>query len=478
MLEKRNPLSDRLAHSWTDHFPDSHLTMFAYIPSIRRLCAGAISLAVLPVQSQEVDCNNGFDDDDDIVTDCADINCATGCEDAFPCASASHLFQVVEGRDLREWVGGQWQDVDGYTPPVNPDDAVNAMGYNVQDGFIYGIRYPNHLIRVTRTGMFDLGEVTGLPTLAPYQGVAQGYHTGDFNLDGELYVSNRYQTNMWVVDVSAVAVVAVVPLTQNSGGTSVTLDMIDFAYMPSVDLFVGMRRSDTNKLRRIEPTGNVLASVTFPAGHPVNSACSTGYGATFADVNGRLYAYCNAGGTSFFKITPVGTTWDDNSLLPSELDAVSLGTGLVNMINNDGAACPLGCGLDDECCPGLDLVRLLKPMHGPSEKETERMQHRISELESELATYKKSAAVLMQNQPNPFSENCSIHYGFEDLGVRSASIAIFSLNGSLVHSYPVEVVEEGLLVIEGRSFEPGTYLYTLIADGREVDTKRMILLSE
>jgi len=29
--------------------------------------------------------------------------------------------------------------------------------------------------------------------------------------------------------------------------------------------------------------------------------------------------------------------------------------------------------------------------------------------------------------------------------------------------------------IEGNTMEPGMYLYTLIADGKEVDTKKMIL---
>lgn len=444
----------------------------------RLLPTCALLLAALWGNAQQEDnCNNGVDDDDDILTDCADFNCQAECDTAFPCMSASHLFQVVEGRDLREWVVDAWVPVATYTAPTDPDDRVNAMGYNVQDGYIYGIRYPNRLIRITRNGMWDLGAVTGLPTLAQVNGVDQGYHTGDMNLNGELYVSNRYQTNMWVVDVSSVSVVATVPLVQS--GSAETLDMLDFAYIPSAEMFVGMRVSDRNKLRRIEPDGTVWASVNINSVHPMYDACpNAGYGAAFADVSGRLYVYCNEGGTSFFKITLDNTTWDDGSLVPAELDAVSLGTGLASMTNNDGAACPLGCGLDEECCPGLELVQMMKPGSRPTAAEAQRMKDRIAELEDELAAAKDKAAVLVQNKPNPFNERCTIQYGFKDLHASSASISVFALNGTLVKTYPIEIVEQGTLVIEASTMQPGTYLYTLVADGREVDTKRMILLGD
>jgi len=81
-------------------------------------------------------------------------------------------------------------------------------------------------------------------------------------------------------------------------------------------------------------------------------------------------------------------------------------------------------------------------------------------------------ASLEQNKPNPFSEQTTIGYTLPK-GAKG-QIVFFDMNGSLLRDYSLD--GSGALVINGASFEAGMYLYSLLVNGEEVDTKRMILL--
>jgi hypothetical protein len=82
--------------------------------------------------------------------------------------------------------------------------------------------------------------------------------------------------------------------------------------------------------------------------------------------------------------------------------------------------------------------------------------------------------ILSQNIPNPFSENTSIHYSIFN-PVKEASIFIFDLQGALIKEYNNLSQNKGEIIIRGYELKPGMYFYTLMIDGTEVDTKRMIL---
>ena len=57
--------------------------------------------------------------------------------------------------------------------------------------------------------------------------------------------------------------------------------------------------------------------------------------------------------------------------------------------------------------------------------------------------------------------------------MQSAEIFIFNLQGNLLKKIPAS--HSGLVEIKGNNLNAGMYIYTLIADGQPVDTKRMIL---
>lgn len=81
---------------------------------------------------------------------------------------------------------------------------------------------------------------------------------------------------------------------------------------------------------------------------------------------------------------------------------------------------------------------------------------------------------LYQNAPNPFSQSTVIEYYVKE-SVKDARICIYNMNGSQLKSIKITENEAGSITINSRDLKAGMYLYSLIADGNLVDTKRMVL---
>jgi hypothetical protein len=86
----------------------------------------------------------------------------------------------------------------------------------------------------------------------------------------------------------------------------------------------------------------------------------------------------------------------------------------------------------------------------------------------------KEQFVLFQNQPNPFNETTLINY-VTPLEAINVSILFFNMNGELIRSFVNIPNGKQSIQINGADLKPGMYLYSLIANGNEIDTKRMIL---
>jgi len=82
--------------------------------------------------------------------------------------------------------------------------------------------------------------------------------------------------------------------------------------------------------------------------------------------------------------------------------------------------------------------------------------------------------VLYQKVPNPFSVNTKIRYQVEKSS-KNVSILILNMQGTLLKSFENLNFYEGEIQIIGNEFNPGMYYYCLIVDGKEIDTKKMIL---
>ena len=84
-----------------------------------------------------------------------------------------------------------------------------------------------------------------------------------------------------------------------------------------------------------------------------------------------------------------------------------------------------------------------------------------------------AACRLYQNSPNPFSGNTVIKYALPE-DVSDALICVFNMQGTMLSQTPVSGSSDRI-TINGSDYGPGMYIYSLIVNGREVDSKRMIL---
>lgn len=83
-------------------------------------------------------------------------------------------------------------------------------------------------------------------------------------------------------------------------------------------------------------------------------------------------------------------------------------------------------------------------------------------------------ASLSQNRPNPFRTSTTVSCTLPET-VGTAFLAVYDLNGNQKLRRNITARGNVDVVIEGNSLVAGLYLYTLVADGMEVATKRMIL---
>lgn len=82
--------------------------------------------------------------------------------------------------------------------------------------------------------------------------------------------------------------------------------------------------------------------------------------------------------------------------------------------------------------------------------------------------------VLEQNVPNPFSVATTIHFYIPDQ-TQIAYLYVYDLQGLQKKSFHITSKGRSGIIINGYELLAGMYLYTLITDGKEVDTKKMIL---
>tara|TARA_Y100000768_G_scaffold355494_1_gene309212 strand:- start:67 stop:1314 length:1248 start_codon:yes stop_codon:yes gene_type:complete len=95
--------------------------------------------------------------------------------------------------------------------------------------------------------------------------------------------------------------------------------------------------------------------------------------------------------------------------------------------------------------------------------------------EEEKALTAVSYGVLMGNSPNPFTETTKISYEIKT-EVEAAQIMIMNLNGELIESFKLAPqVGNGQVMVSGNTLNAGMYLYTLVLDGKEIATQKMIL---
>ena len=84
-------------------------------------------------------------------------------------------------------------------------------------------------------------------------------------------------------------------------------------------------------------------------------------------------------------------------------------------------------------------------------------------------------AALSQNQPNPANASTIIKFELKDVAA-TALILVMDIQGRLVDQYKfTNVSGKNEITIPAKKLETGMYFYTLLVDGREIDTKKMFI---
>jgi trimeric autotransporter adhesin len=85
-----------------------------------------------------------------------------------------------------------------------------------------------------------------------------------------------------------------------------------------------------------------------------------------------------------------------------------------------------------------------------------------------------SSASLLQNVPNPYNHTTSIAYNLPEQ-FSSAQIIITDVSGKVLKTITVSGKGKGVLNLDASSLASGAYNYSLLIDGKLIDTKKMVL---
>ena len=117
-----------------------------------------------------------------------------------------------------------------------------------------------------------------------------------------------------------------------------------------------------------------------------------------------------------------------------------------------------------------ELKQELDEMKG---QNNTRMTRSESGHEQEMPSAFTNDNILYQNTPNPFKEQTIIRFKLAS-DVQDASICFFDMNGRLLKKLPISSGMESVS-IGGFELGEGMFLYSLIIDGQEIDTKKMVI---
>ncbi len=137
----------------------------------------------------------------------------------------------------------------------------------------------------------------------------------------------------------------------------------------------------------------------------------------------------------------------------------------------------------------IEMIPLLVQSVNELKEEVESLKKEKAELMAEESTANKAREQitsvsgtaddvdilsLSQNDPNPFSDKTNIRVNVPE-GISTAALFIYDMSGKQIRK--IQITERGAssVSITSADLNEGMYLYSLIADGKIVNTKKMIL---
>jgi uncharacterized repeat protein (TIGR01451 family) len=224
--------------------------------------------------------------------------------------------------------------------PIDENIQYNAIGFNFQDGLIYGIDPDTGTVyRIRQNGR---PESLGVPPGLPLGQVL--YLAGDVDINGNYFVlsadpnqpNSQNPQQLYTINVTGSRATLV--------GSPVTLsqvtDIADFAINPTDGQLYGFdSRNNSKRVARIDRS---TGAVTFlPTQNPQIGTV----GGTFFDAFGQFFAYETARTASAFYRVDVGTADNPGT---GQFTQISTSQGV---LRNDGAACAFAIQMEKRVSP-------------------------------------------------------------------------------------------------------------------------------
>ena len=291
-----------------------------------------LSIGLNSTIAQEINCTNGIDDDLDGLLDCGDSDCLemAACSDAFSCENT--LYQVISNtlNELDPLTGT-------YNPLGSASSNFNGAGYNVEDGYIYGIRSASDGKRLWRVN--TLGGETDMGLITNFAGLS---YVGDFDDSGNLYTfTGGNQPSISYVDVSSNVIQSVTTSLQPKESSDGNLPTsADITYNPKFEVFLGLsNQQQLFALNHAESTYTIIGLFS-------SEIKETGsFGAAWSDKDGFSYFSNNKTGNIY------RFTFDEDALV-TQVDLVAQGQPTNS---NDGMGCFFSLPpFETDCTDGID----------------------------------------------------------------------------------------------------------------------------
>jgi len=122
----------------------------------------------------------------------------------------------------------------------------------------------------------------------------------------------------------------------------------------------------------------------------------------------------------------------------------------------------------------LDVVSTSKGVLIPRMTKTQR-DGIVSPATTSANSLSAENSRLGQNVPNPSGDQTTISY-YLPQDVQSAFISVTDANGRVIKYSELNDRGEGQITIRGNELHAGTYQYSLVVNGKKVDTKTWVLV--
>lgn len=131
-----------------------------------------------------------------------------------------------------------------------------------------------------------------------------------------------------------------------------------------------------------------------------------------------------------------------------------------------------------------ELIPVLTEAIKEQQLQIEAMQEQLETIQPNMNQPQKNlqnnfampeeCAVLYANTPNPFNRETKIAF-YIPTTIQKATLHIFNLQGKQIRQFEIAERNNASILISGHEFEAGMYIYTLVVDGQEAGSHRMIL---